>query len=128
MRRDELPADVLERRAVVYVRQSTGAQVHDNLESQRRQYELTDVARTYQADSTREGDATQDARARIPEAHRSVVGETMDHDRDLPKVTPAVERNSLFCAPYAHVSLHALGARAGANLEAPSLSPLGEYD
>jgi DNA invertase Pin-like site-specific DNA recombinase len=38
---------VLQRRAVIYVRQSTGAQVHDNLESQRRQYELADVARTY---------------------------------------------------------------------------------
>jgi hypothetical protein len=30
-----------------YVRQSTGAQVHDNRESQRRQYELADLARTY---------------------------------------------------------------------------------
>jgi DNA invertase Pin-like site-specific DNA recombinase len=47
MRRGELSDDVLQRRAVIYVRQSTGAQVHDNLESQRRQYELADVARTY---------------------------------------------------------------------------------
>lgn len=43
----ELPKEVLERRAIVYVRQSTGAQVHENLESQRRQYELVDLARNY---------------------------------------------------------------------------------
>src|SRR5260370_15761647 len=42
---DLLPAAVLKRKAVVYVRQSTQAQVHSNLESQRRQYELVDVAR-----------------------------------------------------------------------------------
>jgi DNA invertase Pin-like site-specific DNA recombinase len=40
-----LPAAVLKRKAVVYVRQSTAAQVQSNLESQRRQYELVDVAR-----------------------------------------------------------------------------------
>ena len=42
---DLLPAAVLRRKAVVYVRQSTQAQVQANLESQRRQYELVDVAR-----------------------------------------------------------------------------------
>jgi excisionase family DNA binding protein len=42
---DLLPAAVLKRKAVVYVRQSTQAQVQGNLESQRRQYELVDVAR-----------------------------------------------------------------------------------
>jgi DNA invertase Pin-like site-specific DNA recombinase len=42
---DLLPAVVLKRKAVVYVRQSTPGQVHSNLESQRRQYELVDVAR-----------------------------------------------------------------------------------
>jgi DNA invertase Pin-like site-specific DNA recombinase len=47
MRRLELPAGVLERRAIVYVRQSTSIQVEENLESQRRQYELADHARTY---------------------------------------------------------------------------------
>ena len=41
----ELPAAVLTRKAVVYIRQSTQAQVQSNLESQRRQYELVDVAR-----------------------------------------------------------------------------------
>jgi DNA invertase Pin-like site-specific DNA recombinase len=40
-----LPATVLQRKAVVYVRQSTPQQVQANLESQRRQYELVDVAR-----------------------------------------------------------------------------------
>ena len=40
-----LPAAVLKRKAVVYFRQSTKAQVQTNLESQRRQYELVDVAR-----------------------------------------------------------------------------------
>jgi DNA invertase Pin-like site-specific DNA recombinase len=43
----ELPKDVLGRGAVVYIRQSTGAQVQENLESQRRQYELVDLARRY---------------------------------------------------------------------------------
>ena len=43
----ELPKEVLERGAIVYIRQSTGAQVHENLESQRRQYELVDLARRY---------------------------------------------------------------------------------
>ncbi|MBK8209247.1 MAG: recombinase family protein [Rhodospirillales bacterium] len=42
---DLLPAAVLKRKAVVYVRQSTQAQVQNNLESRRRQYELVDVAR-----------------------------------------------------------------------------------
>ena len=38
---------MLTRKAVVYVRQSTPAQVRDNLESQRRQYHLVDVARQH---------------------------------------------------------------------------------
>jgi DNA invertase Pin-like site-specific DNA recombinase len=42
---DLLPAAVLKRKAVVYIRQSTQAQVQINLESRRRQYELVDVAR-----------------------------------------------------------------------------------
>src|SRR3979409_1598431 len=40
-----LPPALLKRKAVVYVRQSTQAQVQLNLESQRRQYELVDEAR-----------------------------------------------------------------------------------
>jgi len=36
---DLLPATVLKRKAVVYVRQSTQTQVQSNRESQRRQYE-----------------------------------------------------------------------------------------
>ena len=40
-----LPPAVLRRKAVVYVRQSTPAQVQTNREGQRRQYELVDVAR-----------------------------------------------------------------------------------
>ncbi|MBB4571819.1 recombinase family protein, partial [Rhizobium leucaenae] len=42
---DILPPSILKRKAVVYVRQSTQAQVQNNLESQRRQYELVDEAR-----------------------------------------------------------------------------------
>ena len=42
---DGLPAAVLSRKAVVYVRQSTPGQVHANQESRRRQYELVEVAR-----------------------------------------------------------------------------------
>ncbi|QRK08604.1 recombinase family protein [Archangium violaceum] len=47
MNRAELPETVLQRRAIVYVRQSTAAQVQDNMESQRRQYALADLARAY---------------------------------------------------------------------------------
>lgn len=43
----ELPEEVLKRRAVVYIRQSTGVQMQENLESQRRQYELVELARRY---------------------------------------------------------------------------------
>jgi DNA invertase Pin-like site-specific DNA recombinase len=42
---DILPAVVLKRKAVVYVRQSTQTQVQMNLESQRRQYDLVDEAK-----------------------------------------------------------------------------------
>lgn len=42
---DLIPAALLARKAVVYVRQSTQSQVMTNLESQRRQYDLVDVAR-----------------------------------------------------------------------------------
>jgi len=42
---DLLPETVLKRKAVVYIRQSTPTQVQTNLESQRRQYELVDLAR-----------------------------------------------------------------------------------
>ena len=44
---DSLPTSVVRRKAVVYVRQSTPGQVHENLESQRRQYGLVEVARRY---------------------------------------------------------------------------------
>ena len=40
-----VPAAVLQRKAVVYVRQSTPQQVQLNLESQKRQYELVEIAR-----------------------------------------------------------------------------------
>ena len=45
MRSTDLPAAVLARKAVVYVRQSSSMQVLNNQESQRRQYELVEVAR-----------------------------------------------------------------------------------
>jgi excisionase family DNA binding protein len=44
---DLLPAGILERKAVVYVRQSTQSQVMTNLEGQRRQYDLVEVARSH---------------------------------------------------------------------------------
>lgn len=47
MRRSDLPKAVLDRRAIVYVRQSTGQQVIEHLESQRLQYELADLAKEY---------------------------------------------------------------------------------
>src|SRR5260370_33022240 len=43
---DRLPAAVLKRKAVVYVRQSTQAQVQVKLESQRRQYDLVGEAKS----------------------------------------------------------------------------------
>jgi DNA invertase Pin-like site-specific DNA recombinase len=43
---DPLPTTVLSRKAVVYVRQSTQTQVQVHLESQRRQYDLVDEARS----------------------------------------------------------------------------------
>lgn len=43
----DLPRSVLDRRAIVYIRQSTLTQVKSNLESQRRQYALADLARDY---------------------------------------------------------------------------------
>src|SRR5438874_12884940 len=42
-----LPAVLLKRKALVYVRQSTQTQVQTNLESQRRQYDLVEVARCH---------------------------------------------------------------------------------
>src|SRR6201997_3566138 len=42
---EPLPAAVLKRKAVVYVRQSSQSQVLTNLESKRRQYDLVEVAR-----------------------------------------------------------------------------------
>ena len=42
-----LPDALLSRKAIVYVRQSTQTQVQTNLESQRRQYDLVEVARRY---------------------------------------------------------------------------------
>jgi DNA invertase Pin-like site-specific DNA recombinase len=42
---EQLPASVLRRKAVVYVRQSTQSQVQNNLESKRRQYDLVEEAR-----------------------------------------------------------------------------------
>jgi len=42
-----LPPALLQRRAIVYVRQSTQTQVMINLESQRRQYDLVETARGY---------------------------------------------------------------------------------
>lgn len=45
MKTQKLTPEHLDRRAIVYVRQSTAHQVKDNLESQRRQYALKDYAR-----------------------------------------------------------------------------------
>ena len=44
---DTLPATVLSRMAVVYIRQSTQAQVMTKLESQRCQYDLVEIARKH---------------------------------------------------------------------------------
>lgn len=44
---ERLPASVLRRKAVVYVRQSTAGQVQENIESQRRQYNLVEVAQAH---------------------------------------------------------------------------------
>ena len=44
---DLIPTSLLTRKAVVYVRQSSQSQVMTNLESQRRQYDLVDIARRH---------------------------------------------------------------------------------
>jgi hypothetical protein len=44
MSAEMLPEVLLKRKAVAYVRQCTQAQVQTNLESQRRQYKLVEVA------------------------------------------------------------------------------------
>lgn len=44
---DLIPTQLLKRKAVVYVRQSTQSRVMINLESQRRQYDLVDIARQH---------------------------------------------------------------------------------
>jgi len=44
---DLIPLSLLKRKAVVYVRQSTQSRVMTNLESQRRQYDLVDIARQH---------------------------------------------------------------------------------
>jgi DNA invertase Pin-like site-specific DNA recombinase len=44
---EALSADLLKRKAVVYVRQSTQTQVQTNLESKRRQYDLVELARRH---------------------------------------------------------------------------------
>ena len=44
---DLIPTQLLKRKAVVYVRQSTQSQVMTNLESQRRQYDLVNIARQH---------------------------------------------------------------------------------
>lgn len=44
MSAEMLPETLLKRKAVVYVRQSTQTQLQTNLESQRRQYDLVEVA------------------------------------------------------------------------------------
>ena len=56
----------LRRAAVVYVRQSTAAQVEQNRESTRRQYDLTERARQlgWRADQTRLSTRTWDCPAR----------------------------------------------------------------
>ena len=45
MKSPKITVEHLRRRSIVYVRQSTPHQVQDNLESQRRQYALADMAR-----------------------------------------------------------------------------------
>lgn len=47
MNAETLPEGLLKRKAIVYVRQSTQTQVQTNLESQRRQYDLVEVARRH---------------------------------------------------------------------------------
>lgn len=44
---DLIPTQLLKRKAVVYVRQSTQSQVMTNLESQRHQYDLVEIARQH---------------------------------------------------------------------------------
>ena len=47
MSAEMLPDDLLRRKAIVYVRRSTQTQVQTNLESQRRQYDLVELAKRH---------------------------------------------------------------------------------
>jgi len=47
MSAEMLPDDLLRRKAIVYVRQSTQTQIQTNLESQRRQYDLVELAKRH---------------------------------------------------------------------------------
>ena len=51
MSAETLPGEVLARKAIVYVRQSTQTQVQTNLESQRRQYDLVALAKRHGFDT-----------------------------------------------------------------------------
>ena len=51
MSAETLPGELLKRKAIVYVRQSTQSQVLTNLESRRRQYDLVALAKRHGFDS-----------------------------------------------------------------------------
>jgi DNA invertase Pin-like site-specific DNA recombinase len=51
MSAETLPSELLKRKAIVYVRQSTQTQVQTNLESQRRQYDLVELAKRHGFDT-----------------------------------------------------------------------------
>ena len=87
---DLLPPALLKRKAVVYVRQSTQAQVQSNLEGQRRQYELVDEARRRGV----EGLHRRDGRGRLhPGDRRLMVARIRESALSLDEAVLAVRHD-----------------------------------
>src|SRR3954451_16986719 len=81
---DPLPPTVLNRKAVVYVRQSTQTQGQVHLESQRRQYDLVDEARRH---GFRNVEVIDDDLGRSASGARGDVdGAYQGYDKEHPKL------------------------------------------
>ena len=76
-----IPAVILQRKAVVYVRQSMQSQVMTNLESKRRQYDLVDVARQRGFVDVEIIDARSKRRSSVIVSSRGAGGLQRWHDR-----------------------------------------------
>jgi len=100
---DLIPTALLARKAVVYVRQSTQSQVITNLESQRRQYDLVDIARHHGF------------------SHVEVIDDDLGRSASGTVARPASIVSSPYCAPaklvpFSASMLHGLRATVGTGI------------